>query len=58
MQREGWRRETVKIGEKVTVAGSLANNGSKRVNASRVTMRSTGARPGETPMLIAKVSSL
>jgi Family of unknown function (DUF6152) len=56
LQRGGWRRETLKIGEKVTVEGSLAKNGSKRVNASRVTMKSTGARPGETPMLIATVS--
>ena len=56
LQRGGWRRETLKIGERVTVEGSLAKNGSKRVNASRVTMKSTGARPGETPMLIATVS--
>ena len=48
LQRSGWRRETLKIGEVVTVAGSLAKNGSKRVNASRVTMQSTGGRPGET----------
>jgi hypothetical protein len=48
LQRSGWRRETLKIGEVVTVAGSLAKNGSKRVNASRVTMKSTGGRPGET----------
>ena len=48
LQRSGWRRETLKIGEVVTVAGSLAKNGSNRVNASRVTMKSTGGRPGET----------
>ncbi len=48
LQRSGWRRETLKIGEVVTVAGSLAKNGSKRVNASRVTMQSTGGRPGQT----------
>jgi uncharacterized protein DUF6152 len=48
LQRRGWRRETLKIGEQVTVAGSLAKNGSKRMNARTVTMVSTGARPGET----------
>jgi len=48
LQRGGWRRETLKIGEKVTVNGSLAKNGSKRVNARQVTLNSTGGRPGET----------
>jgi hypothetical protein len=48
LQRRGWRRETLKIGEQVTVAGSLAKNGSKRMNARTVTLVSTGARPGET----------
>jgi hypothetical protein len=48
LQRRGWRHDTLKIGEEVTVAGSLAKNGARRVNASKVTMTSTGARPGET----------
>ena len=48
LQRRGWRRETLKIGEKVTVEGSMAKNGSKRMNARSVTMASTGGRPGET----------
>ena len=48
LQRRGWRRETLKIGEEVTVEGSLAKNGSKRMNARSVTMTSTGGRPGET----------
>jgi hypothetical protein len=48
LQRSGWRRETLKIGEQVTVQGSLAKNGSKRVNARQVTMTKTGGRPGET----------
>jgi uncharacterized protein DUF6152 len=48
LQRRGWRRETLKIGEEVTVTGSLAKNGSKRVNARQVMMTSTGGRPGET----------
>jgi len=48
LQRRGWRQNTMKIGDSVTVAGSLAKNGSKRMNASKVTMTATGARPGET----------
>jgi hypothetical protein len=48
LQRRGWRRETLKIGEQVTVSGSLAKNGTKRMNASKVTLTSTGGRPGET----------
>ena len=48
LQRRGWRRDTLKIGEEVTVAGSLAKNGSKRMNARQVTLTSTGGRPGET----------
>ena len=48
LQRRGWRRDTLKIGEEVTVKGSLARNGSKRINASVVTLTSTGGRPGET----------
>ena len=48
LQRRGWRRETLKIGEEVTVAGSLAKNGSKRMNARQVTLTKTGGRPGET----------
>jgi hypothetical protein len=47
LQRRGWRRDTLKIGEEVTVAGSLAKNGSKRLNARTVTMNATGKRPGE-----------
>jgi len=48
LQRRGWRRDTLKIGEEVNVAGSLAKNGSKRINARTVTLTSTGGRPGET----------
>jgi hypothetical protein len=47
LQRRGWRRDTLKIGEEVTVSGSLAKNGSKRLNARTVTLTATGARPGE-----------
>ena len=48
LQRRGWRRESLKIGEEVTVKGSLARNGSKRINASSVILTSTGGRPGES----------
>jgi hypothetical protein len=48
LQRSGWRRETLKIGEEVTVEGYLAKNGSKRLNARAVTLTETGARPGQT----------
>ena len=48
LQRSGWRRETLKIGESVTVAGFLARNGVNRMNARTVTLTATGARPGQT----------
>jgi hypothetical protein len=48
LQRRGWRRDTLKIGEEITVNGSLAKNGTKRVNARQVVLTATGARPGET----------
>jgi hypothetical protein len=48
LQRSGWRRETLKYGEEVTVTGSLAKNGSKRMNARQVTLTSSGGRPGQT----------
>src|SRR4029450_12543337 len=48
LQRRGWRQSTLKIGDSVTVKGSMAKNGTKRMNASTVTLTSTGARPCET----------
>jgi hypothetical protein len=48
LQRSGWRRESLKIGEQVTVNGFLARNGSNRMNARTVTLTATGNRPGET----------
>ena len=47
LQRGGWRRDTLKIGEEVTVTGSLAKNGSKRMNARTVILTSTGGKPQE-----------
>jgi hypothetical protein len=48
LQRRGWRRESLQIGQEVSLTGSLARNGSKRVNASNVTLTATGGAPGET----------
>ncbi len=48
LQRRGWRRETLKIGDEVFVAGSLAKNGTNNMNARTVTLTATGGRPGET----------
>jgi Family of unknown function (DUF6152) len=48
LQRSGWRRETLKIGEEIKLEGFLAKNGSKRMNVRSVTLAETGARPGQT----------
>ena len=48
LQRSGWRRDTLKIGESVTVSGFLARNGENRINARTVTLTATGLRPGQT----------
>ena len=55
LQGRGWTRTTMKLGDEIEVAGTLAKNGTKRVNARSVTMVSTGKRlgaassEGETP---------
>jgi len=46
VQARGWTRNTMKIGDEVIVNGTLAKNGSKRVNARTVTMAATGQRLG------------
>lgn len=48
LQRRGWRRNTLEIGTEVMVDGSLARNGTPRVNARSVTLTATGGQPGET----------
>lgn len=48
LQNSGWRRETLKIGDKITVDGYLAKNGTSRVNARSITLATTGGRPGQT----------
>ena len=37
LQQRGWLRQTMKVGDVVTVEGSLARDGSKRANARLVT---------------------
>jgi hypothetical protein len=48
LQRRGWRRDTLKVGEVITVDGWRAKNGTDRMNAGTVTLASTGLRPGQT----------
>ena len=43
LMRAGWRRDTLKIGEVITVEGSLAKDGSPTGNARSV-VTSTGQR--------------
>jgi hypothetical protein len=44
LMRQGWTRNSMKIGDKVTVEGSKAKDGSNVGNARAVTMASTGQR--------------
>ena len=55
LMRQGWTRNTMKIGDQVTVEGSLAKDGSPTGNARTVVLESTGQRlfaassQGQTP---------
>lgn len=42
LQRAGWKRNSLKIGEEVVVDGWLARDGSNTANARRVTRKATG----------------
>jgi hypothetical protein len=44
LMRQGWTRNTMKIGDVVTVEGSLAKDGSNTGNARAVVLASTGQR--------------
>ena len=44
--RSGWRRNTMKIGDLVTVTGSQAKSGNPHGNARSVTLTKTGQRLG------------
>lgn len=46
IQRSGWKRITMKIGDLVIVTGSQAKSGRPHGNARTVTMASTGQRLG------------
>jgi hypothetical protein len=42
--RQGWKRDSLKVGDLVTFEGSLARDGSNLVNARVVTMTQTGRK--------------
>lgn len=44
MQRQGWTRESLELGEVLVVEGALARDGSPSLSASRVVIESTGKR--------------
>lgn len=44
LMREGWSRDTLKVGSKITVEGSLARNGTPLGNARSVVLADTGQR--------------
>lgn len=46
LERSGWTRNTMKVGDEVIVEGTMAKDGSKQANARSVTMASTGKKLG------------
>ena len=46
LQLSGWTKNTMKVGDEVTVEGTLAKDGSNQANARSVTMTNTGRRLG------------
>ena len=46
LQKEGWSRNTIKIGEELIVEGWMSRNGTKSVNSKNVTIASTGKKLG------------
>ena len=46
LQRSGWTRNTMHVGDVVIVEGSLAKDGSNQANARSVIMASTGKKLG------------
>jgi Family of unknown function (DUF6152) len=46
LQRAGWTKNTMKIGDVVVVDGTLAKDGTNQGNARTITMASTGKRLG------------
>src|SRR5579863_2277432 len=46
LQRSGWTKNTMQIGDEVIVEGTLAKDGSKQANARSVVLASTGQKLG------------
>ena len=46
LQRSGWTKNTMKVGDEVTVEGTLAKDGAKQLNSRSVTMTNTGKKLG------------
>jgi hypothetical protein len=46
LQRSGWTRNTMKVGDEVVVSGTLAKDGTNQANARSVTMATTGKKLG------------
>ncbi len=46
LERSGWTRNTMKVGDEVIVEGTLAKDGSKQANARSVTLAATGKKLG------------
>ncbi len=46
LQRQGWKRSMLKVGDVVTVEGSAAKDGSLHANARSVVLASTGQKLG------------
>jgi hypothetical protein len=46
LSRSGWTRNTMKVGDEVTVEGTLAKDGTNQANARSVTMTNTGKKLG------------
>jgi hypothetical protein len=46
LERSGWTRNTMKVGDEVVVEGTLAKDGTKQANARSVTMAATGKKLG------------
>jgi hypothetical protein len=46
LQRSGWTKNTMQVGDEVIVEGTLAKDGSKQANARSVMMANTGKKLG------------
>jgi hypothetical protein len=46
LQKAGWTRNMLKVGDEVEVEGLLAKDGAKQANAKSVTLSSTGKKLG------------